>query len=98
MVKTNKYSRFVLMSLSEIRNTNKVILQITDTQTNFDTGHKCYLCEVVDSINYYSEKATSDLIKEVCCLNAEKRKLERKISRLEKMVATDINVGGRRSM
>ena len=44
----------------------------------------------------YSTKATSDLIKEICCLNAEKRKLERKISRLEKMVATDTNVGGKK--
>lgn len=84
MVKTHKQSKFVLMNLSEIRNTSKVILQITDTQTTFDTGHKCYLCEVVDSFPYQLEKNEKDLINEICRLNDEKRKLERKVSKLEK--------------
>lgn len=84
MIKTHKQSKFVLMNLSEIRNTSKVILQIVDTQTNFDTGHKCYLCEVVDSFTYQLEKNEKDLINEICRLNDEKRKLERKVAKLEK--------------
>lgn len=84
MVKTNKNSKFVLMNLSEIRNTSKIILQITDTQTNFDTGHKCYLCEVVESFPYSLEKNEKDLINEICRLNEEKRRLERKVIKLEK--------------
>lgn len=72
------------MSLSEIRSTNNIILQITDTQTNFDTGHKCYLCEVVEPLNYYPVKSETELIREICKLNDEKRKAEKKIARLEK--------------
>lgn len=84
MVKSFKNSSFVLMNLSDIRNTSKIILQIDDTHTQFTDGHKCYLCEVVDSFVYNSTKNKDDLIKEICDLNNEKRKLERKITRLEK--------------
>lgn len=84
MVKTHKNSKFSLLSLTEIRDTNKVILQIDDTQTNFSNGQKCYLCEVVDSFVYNIAKNKDDLIMEICKLNNEKRKLERKIARLEK--------------
>lgn len=84
MVKTHKNSNFVLFTLSDIRNTNKIILQIDDTHTNFTDGQKCYLCEVVESFSYNFTKNKDDLIKEICDLNNEKRKLERKITRLEK--------------
>jgi division protein CdvB (Snf7/Vps24/ESCRT-III family) len=84
MVKSFKNSSFVLMNLSEIRNTSKIILQMEDTHTQFTDGQKCYLCEVVDSFVYNITKNKDDLIMEICNLNNEKRKLERKISRLEK--------------
>ena len=84
MVKSFRNSNFVLMNLSDIRNTNKIILQIDDTHTNFTDGQKCYLCEVVDSFVYNTTKNKDDLILEICNLNNEKRKLERKIARLEK--------------
>ncbi len=84
MVKTHKNSNFVLFTLSDIRNTNKIILQIDDTQTNFTDGQKCYLCEVVESFVYNITKNKDDLIAEICQLNNEKRKLERKVAKLEK--------------
>ena len=84
MVKTHKNSKFSLLSLTEIRDTNKIILQIDDTQTNFSNGQKCYLCEVVDNYLYNTTKGQGELVVEICKLNDEKRKLERKIARLEK--------------
>lgn len=84
MVKTHKNSNFVLLNLSDIRNTNKIILQIDDTHTNFTDGQKCYLCEVVDSFVYNITKNKDDLIAEICQLNNEKRKLERKVAKLER--------------
>ena len=84
MVKTNRNSKFVLYSLNDIRSTVKVILQMEDTGTKFEDGHKCYLCEVVDSVIYHTQRTDADLIKEICILNNEKRKLERKIVKLEK--------------
>ena len=84
MVKSFKNSKIVLMTLSDIRNTDKIVLQIEDTSTQFTDGQKCYLCEVVDSFVYNITKNKDDLIMEICNLNNEKRKLERKISRLEK--------------
>ncbi len=84
MVKSFKNSKFVLMTLSDIRNTDKIILQTEDTHTQFTDGQKCYLCEVVDSFVYNITKNKDDLIIEICNLNNEKRKLERKITRLEK--------------
>ena len=44
----------------------------------------CKVGEVVDSFVYNITKNKDDLIKEICDLNNEKRKLERKIARLEK--------------
>ena len=84
MVKSFKNSNFVLMTLSDIRNTDKIVLQIEDTSTQFTDGQKCYLCEVVDSFVYNITKNKDDLIMEICNLNIEKRKLERKVARLEK--------------
>lgn len=84
MVKTHQSSKFVLLNLSDIRNTDKIILQIDDTHTNFTDGQKCYLCEVVDKFIYNVIKSKDDLIMEICRLNDEKRKLEKKVAKLEK--------------
>lgn len=86
MVKTNKNSRFSLLTLDGIRDSRDVILQIEDTETNFVGGGKCYLCEVVSSGLYYGIRDERDLIREICELNNEKRKLERKITRLENTI------------
>jgi hypothetical protein len=84
MVKTNNKSSFVLLSLDEIRKEKEnVILQIEDTNTQFQSGHKCYLCEIVDKYTYSYIRGEKDLIEEICKLNNEKRGLERKIQRLE---------------
>ena len=84
MVKTYKNSRFVLYSLGQIRDTSEIVLQIEDTHTQFEGGHKCYLCEVVRSYEYNHTRTEQDLIKEICELNADKRKLEKKVAKLEK--------------
>ena len=84
MVKTYSDSRFVLKSLEEIRNCPDVILQIEDTGVKFDSGNKCYLCEVIAPYRYRNEPNEKSLMSEICKLNEEKRKLERKIQRLEK--------------
>ena len=47
MVKTHKNSRFVLYTLENIWDCEDIILQILDTNSNFTSGEKCYLCEVV---------------------------------------------------
>lgn len=86
MVRTYKNSRFVLLTLSEIRDSKDVILQTEDAKVNFDNGQKCYLCEVVSPGLYYSDKDERALIREICELNNDKRKLEKKISRLEKQI------------
>ena len=86
MVRTYKNSRFVLLNLSDIRETKQVIIQIEDTATNFNDGHKCYLCEVVSPEMYYSDKDERQLIREICELNNDKRKLEKKIVSLEKKI------------
>lgn len=83
MVRTNKNSRFALLSLESIRDTKDIILQIEDTGTEFTDRKKCYLCEVVSPGLYYNDRDERDLIREICELNNEKRKLERKIIRLE---------------
>ena len=44
MVKTHKSSRFVLYTLENIRDCKDVVLQILDTNSNFTSGGKCYLC------------------------------------------------------
>lgn len=86
MVKTHKDSRFALLTLADIRDSKDVILQVEDTKTNFDNGHKCYLCEVVNSFMYHRNKNEEDLILEICELNKDKRKLEKKMRRLEKQI------------
>ncbi len=87
MVKTNKYSRFVLRTLEEIRDSKDVVLQIEDTDTIFsESSKKCYLCEVVAGIYFDKVRKEDDLITEICDLNAEKRKLEKTIRRLENKI------------
>ena len=86
MVKTHKDSRFALLTLADIRDSKDVILQVEDTKSNFDNGHKCYLCEVVNFFAHKRNKDERDLILEICELNKDKRKLEKKIRRLEKQI------------
>lgn len=86
MVRTYKNSRFVLLSLTDIRESRDIIIQIEDTQTNFEGGHKCYLCEIISPGLYYNIRDDKDLIREICELNNDKRKLERKITRLENII------------
>lgn len=87
MVKTYRESRFVLMSLSDIRDCKDIVLQTEDSKINFDNGQKCYLCEVISSYYYKNERTEKDLISEICKLNTEKRNLEKKIRRLENALA-----------
>ena len=84
MVKTHKNSRFSLLTLADIRDSKDVILQIEDTASQFTNGGKCYLCEVVSEYAFNVTRSESDLIKEICELNREKRKLESKNEKLEK--------------
>lgn len=86
MVRTYKNSRFVLLSLTDIRESRDIIIQIEDTRTNFESGHKCYLCEIISPGLYYNIRDDKDLIREICELNNDKRKLERKITRLENII------------
>ena len=86
MVRTHKNSRFVLFSLENIRDSKDVVLQIEDVRTNFDNGQKCFLCEVISPALYYSDKDERSLISEICELNKEKRKLEKKIVLLENKI------------
>lgn len=86
MVKTYKDSRFALLTLAGIRDSRDIIIQIEDTKTNFDNGHKCYLCEVVSAGFYYNIRNEQDLIREICELNNDKRRLERKIVRLQNLI------------
>lgn len=86
MVKTNKNSRFSLFPLEDIRDSRDIILQIEDSGVQFNNGKKCYLCEVVSPGMYFSEKDEKGLIREICELNNEKRRLEKKIARLERSV------------
>ena len=86
MVRTNKNSRFVLLSLAGIRDSRDIVLQIEDSGAEFKDGQKCFLCEVISQGMYFSEKDERQLIREVCELNDEKRRLEKKVARLERLV------------
>ena len=95
MIKTNKNSRFVLFTLEDIREAKDVVLQIEDAHAKFDTGKACYLCEVVNPQIYMSERNERDLIQEICELNIEKRRLEKKINRLERKLERGQKEAGR---
>lgn len=83
MIKSHKESKFVLRTLEEIREAQDIVLQIEDTGTQFTGGKKCYLCEVTSPGAYYNTRSERDLIREICELNNEKRRLEKKVVRLE---------------
>lgn len=85
MVKTHPYSRFVLKTLEGVRDTSDVVLQVEKTDSTFtDTKQAVYLCEVVSS-NMYNRTSTADrLTDEIQKVNAENRRLIKKIERLEK--------------
>ena len=88
MVKTNTNSKFVLKSLSEIRDSRDIILQIDKTDTTFtDSGRTCYLCEVVLPMDYARTPTIDNLTKEIITLNGENRRLRIKISRLERQMS-----------
>ena len=86
MVKTHRLSRFTLYTLAEIRGTKEIILQAEDSGSKFDNGHKCYLCEVVSAVAYFSDKDEHSLVREICKLNNEKRRLEKRNARLTKQL------------
>ena len=86
MVKSNPNSRFVLYTLSQIRDCKDVILQIEKTDSQFtETKESCYLCEVVSNINY-SRATVDDLVRENIRVNDENRKLRVKIEKLLRKV------------
>ena len=86
MVKSHEKSRFSLYSLSNIRNASCCILQIEDTQTKFDTGEKCYLCEVLDSCYVNRNPNVPQLTEELVRLNKENRTLRNRVDRLQKQL------------
>ena len=91
MVKTHKSSRFVLYTLENIRDCKDVVLQIVDTNSNFTSGGKCYLCEVVGRYEYNNIRCERDLTEEICRQNEEIRRQKRKIERLEKELIKERN-------
>ncbi len=85
MVKTHPYSRFAIKSLDEIRDSCDVILQLEKTGSSFTESKKeVYLCEVVPSSMYNRAETTERLTEEIIRVNAENRRLLKKIERLEK--------------
>jgi hypothetical protein len=85
MVKTHPYSRFAIKSLDEIRDSCDVILQLEKTGSSFTESKKeVYLCEVVSSTRYNKEGTAERLTEEIIRVNAENRRLLKKIERLEK--------------
>lgn len=56
MIRTQRHSRFVLMSLDEIRATRDIVLQTEETKSNFSgSGKTVYICEVVRPCDYQVE-------------------------------------------
>ena len=86
MVKTNEKSKFVLLSLEQIRDTQDVILQMLDTGTQFTDGRKCFLCEVVNSADYKLRPCYEDLLRENLRMINEVLKLRDKIERLQNKI------------
>lgn len=84
MIKTHHNSRFVLYSLEDIRNADSIVLQAERTGSNFESGKACYLCEIVSRADYNRTEHKEALMTEICRLNEERRRLQRKIERLEK--------------
>lgn len=87
MIRTQRHSRFVLMSLDEIRATRDIVLQTEETKSNFSgSGKTVYICEVVRPCDYQKETDTAadKLAAEIERVNADNRALRRKIERLER--------------
>lgn len=85
MVKTHPYSRFALKSLDQIRDTGDVILQVENTNSTFaETKQSVYLCEIVSSGTYNRKVTVEELTNEIIRLNADNRRLLKKIERLER--------------
>ena len=83
MVKSNVNSRFVLWTLEEIRDTKEVVLQVIDTDTNFTSGKKCFLCEIVSYFEYNRQPHLEDLLRENLVLIQEVGRLRNKIDKLK---------------
>ncbi len=88
MVKTHRDSRFVLYTLSRIRDCADIILQVNETQS-IDTASRqsLYLCEVVNEFSYRQDGTLLSLSGEIVKLNDENRRLRRKVERLQKELA-----------
>lgn len=87
MVKTHSESRFALYTLDQIRDSAAVVLQIEKTDSTFtDSKKSCYLCEIVPSACYNRKDSIECLTDEIVRLNAENRRLHKKIDRLEKQL------------
>ena len=87
MIKTQDASRFVLMSLDEIRNTRDVVLQTEKTESIFTgSGKTVYICEIVKTCDYRkpTDTAADKLAAELARVNDDNRALRKKIDRLEK--------------
>lgn len=87
MIKTQDASRFVLMSLDEIRSTRDVVLQTEKTESTFSgSGRTVYICEIVKPCDYrkQTDTAADKLAAEIERVNADNRALRKQIGRLEK--------------
>lgn len=87
MIRTQRHSRFVLMSLDEIRATRDIVLQTEETKSNFSgSGKTVYICEVVRPCDYQKETDTAadKLAAEIERVNADNRALRRKIGSMAK--------------
>ena len=87
MIRTQRHSRFVLMSLDEIRATRDIVLQTEETKSNFSgSGKTVYICEVVRPCDYQKETDTAadKLAAEIERVNADNRALRRKVESLER--------------
>ena len=80
MIRTQRHSRFVLMSLDEIRATRDIVLQTEETKSNFSgSGKTVYICEVVRPCDYQKETDTAadKLAAEIERVNADMRSSRR---------------------
>jgi hypothetical protein len=85
MVKTHPHSRFALKSLNQIRDSVEVVLQIEKTASQFtNTKEEVFLCEVVSSSNYNPSDTVIKLSDEIVKVNAENRRLRKKIEQYER--------------
>jgi hypothetical protein len=85
MVKTHPDSRFVLKSLNQIRDSVEVVLQIQKTDSQFTgTKEEVFLCEVVSSGKYNPSDTVIKLSEEIVKVNAENRRLRKKIEQYER--------------